>query len=52
MYVPSSEILKVQFILDWERLKHSLASTGPGPSTSTATMSVGGVYPDGNWVPC
>ena len=46
VYMPSSVMLKLQFVLDVVRLEHVLADTGAGPSTSTVTVSVGGVYTD------
>ena len=50
VYMPSSVMLKLQFVLDGVRWEHVLANTGAGPSTSTATVSVDGVYTDGDCI--
>ena len=51
IYRPPSVMLKLQFIFDGVRLEHSSADTRAGPSTSTVTVSIGGVYTDDDPVP-
>lgn len=51
VYRPLSLMLKLQFISDGVRSEHPLADIGAGPSTSTVTSSVGGVYTDDDSVP-
>ena len=46
VYMPSSVMLKLQFVLNGVRWEHILANTGAGPSTSTVKVLVGGVYTD------
>ena len=46
MYRPTSVMLKLQFISDCVRLEHPSADIGAGPSTSTVTVSIEGVYTD------
>ena len=42
--MPPSVMLKLQLLSDGVRSEHSLADTGAGPSISTVTASMGGVY--------
>ena len=51
VYVPSSVMLKLQLVSDGVRSEHPLADIGAGPSTSTVTVSIGGVYTDDDAVP-
>lgn len=51
IYRPPSVMLKLQFISDGVRSEHPLADIGAGPSTSTVTVSIGGVYTDDDSVP-
>ena len=46
LYVPSSVMLKLQLVSDGVRSEHPSADIGAGPSTSTVTASIGGVYTD------
>ena len=44
--MPSSVMLKLQPVSSGVRSEQLLADIGAGPSTSTLTLSLGGVYPD------